>query len=71
MELSQKVCQPPFYLAMLHWQLGAKDEARAAFRMGVGRMEKLKRDEAALLSVRAEAAALLGLSADDPKQPTK
>jgi tetratricopeptide (TPR) repeat protein len=63
--------QTHFFLAMAHWQLGAKDEARAAFRMGVERMEKLKRGEAALLSLRAEAAALLGVSANDPKQPTK
>ena len=71
MELSQKVCTPPFYRAMTHWQMGTKEEAVSWYRKGVERMENLKRNEAALLSLRAEAEALLGVSANDPKEPAK
>ena len=71
MELSQEVCTPPFFLAMSRWHLGAKEQACAEFRTGGERMEKLKREEATLLSLRAEAATLLGVSYIPPKKSAK
>jgi hypothetical protein len=59
MELSQEVCHPPFYLAMAHWQLGAKEEALSWYRKGVQWMEAQKRYEPRLLAIRAETAELL------------
>jgi serine/threonine protein kinase/tetratricopeptide (TPR) repeat protein len=65
-----------FFLAMAHWQLGHKDEARTWYDKAVAGTEKNKPRELDLARFRAEAAALLGvadLPADvfaRPKLPT-
>ncbi len=50
-----------FFLAMAHWQLGAKDKAREWFDKAVQWMDKGKKDDAELKRFRAEAAELLGV----------
>ena len=50
-----------FSLAMAHWQLGDKDEAREWFAKAVQWMEQGKQDDAELKRLRAEAAELLGV----------
>jgi hypothetical protein len=59
-----------FFLAMAHWQLGHKDEARQWYSQAVGWMEKnqeaLTKDRPhaeELKRFRAEAAELLGIDA--------
>lgn len=49
-----------FFLAMAHWQLGDKDEARRWHDKAVEWMDKNAKDNEELLRFRAEAAALLG-----------
>ena len=49
-----------FFLAMAHWQLGHKDEARTWYDKAVQCMEKNKPKDEQLLRFRAEAAELLG-----------
>jgi tetratricopeptide (TPR) repeat protein len=56
-----------FSIAMVHWQLGEKDEARNAYREGVQRIEEYRGDETWMLALRAEAAELLGIK----EQPEK
>jgi serine/threonine protein kinase/Flp pilus assembly protein TadD len=50
-----------FFLAMAHWHLGNKDEARRWFDQGVGWMDKNQPENEELQRFRAEAAELLGL----------
>lgn len=48
-----------FFLAMAHWQLGQKDDARKWYDRAVRWMEKTQRQDEELLRFRAEAAELL------------
>jgi non-specific serine/threonine protein kinase/serine/threonine-protein kinase len=50
-----------FFLAMAHWQLGDKEEARKCYRRAVEWMQKNKPNDEALRRFRAEAATLLGM----------
>jgi serine/threonine protein kinase/tetratricopeptide (TPR) repeat protein len=50
-----------FFLAMDHWQLGDKDQARSWFRKAVEWMDKHEPRDEDLLRFRAEAAELLGV----------
>jgi serine/threonine-protein kinase len=54
------------YLAMAHWQLGHKGEARQWYDKAVQWMDKNKTQDQQLIGLRAEAAALLGIQV----QPT-
>jgi eukaryotic-like serine/threonine-protein kinase len=58
-----------FFLAMAHWQLGEKEEARTCFEKGMQWVEKRGSDRGhwfpALKRTRAEAAGLLGLENKD------
>jgi serine/threonine protein kinase/tetratricopeptide (TPR) repeat protein len=54
-----------FFLAMAHWQLGAKDKAREWFAKAVQWMEKGNKENAQLKRFRAEAAELLGVEKKD------
>jgi serine/threonine protein kinase/Flp pilus assembly protein TadD len=49
------------FLAMAHWRLGRRDDARAWYDRAVGSMEKNRSSDPELLQFRAEAARLLGL----------
>ena len=51
-----------FFLAMAHWQLGHKDEARKWYDKAVEWMDKNQPKNEELLRFRAEAAELLGIS---------
>ena len=53
-----------FFLAMAHWQLGHKDEARKWYDRAVEWMEENKPDEEELRRFRAEAEELIGPSED-------
>jgi tetratricopeptide (TPR) repeat protein len=55
-----------FFIAMAHWQLGRKDEARQWYDRAVEWMDKNKRNEAELIRFRAEAATLLGVTEGVP-----
>jgi len=50
-----------FYLAMAHWQLGDKDEARRYYDKAVAWLEKNAPTNKELLVIRAQAAQLLGI----------
>src|SRR5262249_33057360 len=50
-----------YFLAMAHWQLGHRDEARPWYDRAVRWMEKYKPHDEELHRFRAEAKALLGL----------
>jgi uncharacterized protein HemY len=50
-----------FFLAMAHWQLGAKDKAREFYDQAVQWMDKNQPTNEELLRFRAEAAELLGV----------
>jgi tetratricopeptide (TPR) repeat protein len=50
-----------FFLAMAHWQLGQKEEARKWYEQAVQWMEKNSPQDEELLRFRAEAAKLLGV----------
>ena len=52
-----------FYLAMAHWQLGNKDEARRWYDRAVEWTSRQRPPDADLIQFRKEAAALLGLPA--------
>jgi WD40 repeat protein len=56
-----------FLLAMAHWQLGAKEQARRSFDEGARSMDKYKPQDEVLLRFRAEAAALLGINDPAPR----
>jgi Flp pilus assembly protein TadD len=58
-----------FFLAMAHWQLGDKPQARSWYEKAVGWMEKSQPTAEELIRFRAEAAALLGLP--EPTAPAK
>ena len=58
-----------FFLAMSSWQLGQKDEARRWYLQAVD-MEKDRQHTQDLVSFRAEAEDLLGLTARPASQPT-
>jgi tetratricopeptide (TPR) repeat protein len=51
-----------FFLAMAHWQLGQKDQARSWNDKGIKWMEKNRPRDEQLKRLRAETAALLGIS---------
>ena len=52
-----------FFLAMAHWQLGEKDEARKWYDQAVQWMEKNQPQDEELRRFRAEAEELLGIKA--------
>jgi serine/threonine protein kinase/Tfp pilus assembly protein PilF len=58
------------FLAMAHWQLGEKAQARTRYDQAVRWMEKNRPRDEELLRFRAEAAALLGIH-DAPPMPEK
>jgi serine/threonine protein kinase/Flp pilus assembly protein TadD len=58
-------CFDWFFLAMAHWQLGDKEQARKWYDQAVKWMEKNKTQDEELSRFRAEAAKLMGLP--DPK----
>jgi tetratricopeptide (TPR) repeat protein len=58
-----------FVLAMVHWQLDRKDDARKWYDKAVGWMEKNAPTNKELLVLRAEATKLLGLPLTDKNQP--
>ncbi len=58
-----------FFLAMAHWQLKNKEEARKWYDKAVGWMEKSKPDDEELRRFRAEAAELLGIVKNEKKPP--
>jgi eukaryotic-like serine/threonine-protein kinase len=51
-----------FFLAMAHWKLDRKEDARKWYDQAVQRMEKNKPDDEELRRFRAEAATLLGVT---------
>ena len=53
-----------FFLAMAHWHLGRKDEARKWYQKGTEWMDKHQPKNAELRRFRAEAAKLLGIHFD-------
>ena len=55
-----------FFLAMAHWQLGQKDEARKWHDQAVAGMEKRAPQNEELTRFRAEAAQLLGITTKEP-----
>jgi tetratricopeptide (TPR) repeat protein len=58
-----------FFLAMAHWQLGEKAQARKWYNQAVAWMDKNRPKDEELLRFRAEAAALLG--EPEPAPPPK
>jgi tetratricopeptide (TPR) repeat protein len=70
MELSsnQNESFDTIFLAMAHWQMGNKDEARKWYDRGVEWMEKNWPDNEELRRFRAEAAELLGIDASPPEE---
>jgi len=50
-----------FFLAMCHWQLGQRDQARDWYTRAVEWMTKYKPQDAELIRFRSEAAELLGM----------
>ncbi len=58
----------PFFLAMAHWQLGHKEEAREWFDKGAQWMERQSAPSATLQGFRREAAELLGVI--EPQSPS-
>jgi tetratricopeptide (TPR) repeat protein len=55
-----------FFLAMAHWQLGEKDQARTWFDKAIAWMDRGLKDNAGLQRFRAEAAALLDVPVAPP-----
>ena len=55
-----------FFLAMTHWQLGEKDEARKWYDQAVKRMERNAPRDEELLRLRAEAEQVLGIETKKP-----
>jgi serine/threonine protein kinase/Flp pilus assembly protein TadD len=71
LEKSRKLCGGGdsfdfFFLAMAHWQLGEKDQARDWYAKAVAWMEKNQPKDLALTRFRAEAAELLGIKTSQP-----
>jgi hypothetical protein len=54
-----------FFLAMAHWQLGDKEEARRWYYQAVAWMEKYSPMDEDLRRFRPEAAALLGIKTQE------
>jgi tetratricopeptide (TPR) repeat protein len=52
----------PFFLALSHWQLGKKDEARTWYEIAVNWMNSQAPTDKRLIRIRAEAAELLGVA---------
>jgi tetratricopeptide (TPR) repeat protein len=52
----------PFFLAMAHWELGHKDEARRWYDKGVKWIDRWGRSNPSLIRFRGEAAQLLGVA---------
>jgi tetratricopeptide (TPR) repeat protein len=50
-----------FYLALAHWRLGEKEQARRCYDQARQQMDKNRPEDAALPRLRSEAAALLGI----------
>jgi tetratricopeptide (TPR) repeat protein len=65
----------PFFLAMAHWRLGNKDEARRWYDIAVKWMHRPARKTEPLLRFQNEAAELLGVNvktqSDPPSAPTR
>jgi serine/threonine protein kinase/Flp pilus assembly protein TadD len=59
-----------YFLAMAHWRMGDKDQARQWYDNAVNAMEKNKSQDEELRRFRAEAAALLGVT-EHPKSTGK
>jgi serine/threonine protein kinase/Tfp pilus assembly protein PilF len=57
-----------FFLAMAHWQLGEKDQARQWYDRAVEWMDQNKPDDQELKRFRAEAEALLGIDKPPPEK---
>lgn len=55
-----------FYLAMVHWQLGDKEQARKWYDQALQRLELYDPETRELKSTRAEAAKLLGIKEREP-----
>ena len=60
-----------FFLAMVHWQLGDKDEARKVYDKAIEWMDKNQPKNEELLRFRAEAAELLGITQPKPQAEPK
>jgi Flp pilus assembly protein TadD/serine/threonine protein kinase len=56
-----------FFLAMAHWKIGNKKEARTRYEQGVQWMRKNAPEDKELIRFRAEAEALLAIRASNPK----
>jgi serine/threonine protein kinase/tetratricopeptide (TPR) repeat protein len=54
-----------FHIAMEHWEMGEKEQARAWYDLAVEWMDRYKPQEEALRGMRAEAAALMGVESPD------
>jgi hypothetical protein len=62
MALGQKdVALNSFYLALAHWRLGDKAQARRRYDQAIEQMDKNRSDDEGLRRLRAEAAELLGI----------
>jgi tetratricopeptide (TPR) repeat protein len=72
LEKSEKLARERYFghnalfLAMAHWQLGQREQARTCYDRAVGWMEKNKSSDPDLLRFRTEAAGLLGIPLVDP-----
>jgi serine/threonine protein kinase/tetratricopeptide (TPR) repeat protein len=60
----------PFFLAMAHWQLGNKDEAREWYDKGAEWMDEKNAKSEAMLRFRAEAAELLRVKTEKRQGPS-
>jgi tetratricopeptide (TPR) repeat protein len=59
-----------FFLAMAHWQLDQRDQAREYYHQALESMERYRPDDAELNRFRVEAAELLGIAEEPaPHQP--
>jgi len=64
------VARTGFFLAMAHWQLGQEDEARQSYQKAAKWMEQNDPEDNDLRRFRTEAAELLGIKNEEPKQRT-
>jgi Flp pilus assembly protein TadD len=60
----------PFFLAMAHWQLGHKEDARRWYDKGAQWMDRQPAPSAALQGFRNEVAELLGLNEKEESKPS-
>ena len=63
-------CHNWFFLAMSHWQLGNRDEARRRFDQATQKMNERATRNAELSRFRAEAAELLGVNDQPAPRPS-